>query len=63
MTNTELEKTFIDAGLNGDLVDDIAYQNSVSELIDNWEFRIDQIQGYINHAKNYEEELLSDYNK
>jgi hypothetical protein len=60
MTHAELEKTFIDAGFNGDLIDDLAYQDSVSELIDNWAFRIDLIQGYINHAKKYDGELLSD---
>jgi hypothetical protein len=60
MTHAELEKTFIDAGLNGDLIDDLAYQDSVADLIDNWKFRIVEIQRYINHAKKYDGELLGD---
>ena len=60
MTHAELEKAFIDAGFNGDLIDDLAYQDSISELIDCWAFRINQIQDYINHAKKYDGELLSD---
>jgi len=60
MTHAELEKTFIDAGFNGDLIDDLAYQDSVADLIDNWEFRIEEIQRYINHAKKYDGKLLRD---
>jgi hypothetical protein len=59
MTHTELEKTYTDAGLNGDLLDDIAYQDSVVDLIDNWQFRIEQIQRYIDHAKKFEGEFLN----
>lgn len=59
MTHTELEKTYTDAGFDGDLLDDIAYQGSIADLIDDWQVRIEQIQRYIGHAKQFEGEVLN----